>query len=256
MKTARISSTLIALFFFMIGVQAQSILETTVFEAPKKLVCPTSEWVNIRARPSTSAPKAKNKWGYEMGADNHTLLAVEEENQGWYRIGKDQWISKSVAKPVQPKPITDKMMNRFFGWSAGYDDWGEWTVSPAGKMGYYLYMSGNSLRLGKMVGNVLVFKYCLSIDNVYISENPEEAKKFNIEVNSYDGELRCTFTVGMNYTREMKHAQLTDRFINLQLFNDKVLERLFKDKIEKNETDYLYITSDLLSGEYENYELG
>ena len=87
-------------------------------------------------------------------------------------------------------------------------------------------------------------------------KKPEEAKKFNIEVNSYDGELRCTFTVGMNYTREMKHAQLTDRFINLQLFNDKVLERLFKDKIEKNETDYLYITSDLLSGEYENYELG
>ena len=240
MKTKSISITLMALFFFMLGVQAQSILETTVFEAPKKLVCPTSEWVNIRARPSTSAPKAKNKWGYEMGADNHTLLAVEEENQGWYRIGKDQWISKSVAKPVQPKPITDKMMNRFFGWSAGYDDWGEWT----------LIEESEKMRIGYSDDDID------AIDNVYISEKPEEAKKFNIEVNSYDGELRCTFTVGMNYTREMKHAQLTDRFINLQLFNDKVLERLFKDKIEKNETDYLYITSDLLSGEYENYELG
>ena len=259
MTTSRIKSVLTALVVALCistDAQAQSILETTTFEAPQKLVRPKSEWVNIRTRPSTSAPKAKDKWGYEEGASKHKLLPVEEENAGWYRIGTGRWISKQVAKPVQPRPITDDMMNRFFGWSQGYDEWGEWTISPVGKLGFYVYMTDNELRLGKMVGDVLVFKYCVNLGGIIISDAPEDVNKFNLEADAYDGEVRYTITVGHNFTREMKHAQLTDRFINLQLFNDRVLERLFKDKIEKEETDYMYITSDLLSGEYENYELG
>lgn len=259
MKKTRIMRFLLALMalsFTSLGLQAQSILETTTFEAPKKLIRPTGEWVNVRTRPSTSAPKVKDQWGDDMGVSKHELFAVEQENAGWFCIGKDRWISKQVAKAVQPKPITDDMMNRFFGWSQGYDDWSEWTISPVGKLGYYIYMCGTSLRLGKMVDNVLVFKYTINLHNVYISDKPEDAKKFNIETNSYDGDVLLTLTVGLNFSREMKHAQLTDRFINLQLFNDRVIERLFKYKIEKNEIDYMYITSDLLSGEYENYELG
>lgn len=245
-----------AMFCLNANGQTESVLDNLTFEAPAKLIRPKGEWINVRTQPSLSAAKAKDKWGYEKGVTKHEILGVEQENAGWYRIGKDQWISKTVSTPVQPRPITEGMMNRFFGWSQGYDDWSEWTISPVGNKGFYIYMCGTSLRLGKMVGNVLVFKYTLELQNIVISEQPADAKKFNIETDTYDGEVRYTLVVGTNYTREMRHAQLTDRFINLQLFNDKVIERLFKEKIEKNQVDYMYITSDLLSGEYENYELG
>lgn len=244
-----------AMFSLNANAQTQSVLDALTFEAPAKLIRPKGEWVNIRTRPSTSAPKVKDQWGSPTGVTKHQILGVEQENAAWYRIGKDQWISKSVAKLVQPRPITEKMMNRFFGWSQGYDSWAEWTISPAGKKGFYIYMDGNTLRLGKMVDNVLVFKYTIQV-RITIDERPENAKKFEIETTTYDGVPVYDLIVGTKFTREMQHAQLTDRFVNLQMFTDKVIERLFKDAIEKNEVDYRYITSDLLGGEYEKYELG
>lgn len=64
MNTSCIKSVLTAIAVALsISTQAQSVLETATFEAPEKLVRPTGEWVNVRTRPTTSAPKAKGPMG-------------------------------------------------------------------------------------------------------------------------------------------------------------------------------------------------
>ena len=192
-------------------VNAQSVLEKATFEAPKKIVRPTGNWVNLRTSPSTRAAKVKDDWGGNAGVSKHQVFDIISENNGWYQIAKGQWISKTVCKPAKCGPITDKMMNRFFGWSEGYDSYAEWTISPVGKQGFYLYFTQSDglpmLRLGKKVGNVLVFKYTIVLQNIYISEDSKDAKKFELQQATYDGDERFTLTVGSNFVRPMKQTE-------------------------------------------------
>lgn len=143
---------------------AQSLLENLIFEAPKQLVRPTGMATNVRTKPSKSAPKVKwpgSPW--DLTVSKNEVYNAQSENAAWYNIGIG-WISKSAARKVTSAPITDKMLNRFYGWSDGYDLWQEYLVSKTKSkydlMVYYTQSDRqNRLYLGKQVGNVLVFKY-------------------------------------------------------------------------------------------------
>ena len=166
-----------------------SLLSNLTFEAPKKIIRPTGEWVNIRTAPSTSAPKARIPGtDFTKGASKYDLLPVEDENAGWYRIGRNEWISKQVTRPALCKPITDAMLNRFFGYSEGYDYWAEWIITPVANSDFYLmYLEAPmTLYLGKLVGNVFVFKYSVILD---VAKYEEKCRK-NREIGKLGGRPR------------------------------------------------------------------
>lgn len=262
MKTI-IKQTIMA-SMFLLGIvgntHAQSVLEKAKFEATTKLIRPKGEWVVLRSKPAANAPAAKDAFGYDVGADKHTLLNAIQETATWYKVGNNRWISKRDATAVISAPLADNIFNRFFGCCESYDYWREWTVSPVGDKGFYLCLQQGDnvckLRLGKKIGNVLVFKYSINLRQIIYSEKPEDVNKFKREFQSVDGEIQVDLTIGSKFYREMKHGQCTDKFLNLERFNDRVIEYIFKEAIEKDITDYLYLNSTMFGTKYANYELG
>lgn len=235
-----------------------SLLSNLTFEAPKKIIRPTGEWVNIRTAPSTSAPKARIPGtDFTKGASKYDLLPVEDENAGWYRIGRNEWISKQVTRPALCKPITDAMLNRFFGYSESYDDWAEWMITPVAKSDFYLMYAEApmTLYLGKLVGNVFVFKYGVILD-VAKYEEPAESDRCKISKDLSDELPHISMEVGSKYLVKMKHGATYVSTLNFRLFDLKFVEYLFKEVIERNSINMQYMTSDLLGGEFANYELG
>ena len=180
---------------------------------------------------------------------------VWEENTGWYRIGKGQWVSKSVTKACQSQPITPSMLNRFFGFSNSYDDCSEWMVTPVGKKGFYLCFDGSSLRLGRLFGNILVFKYLIGLNVTALSE-ADQYETCLLDKKFQSGYAFFTLRAGGKYFTELRHGSQTWSTLNVAMFTDRVVEALFEDVIKRNVICEYYLYSDLLSGQWANYELG
>lgn len=262
MKRTTLKIALAALMVLSAGsICAQTLLDSITFEAPDKLVRPTGTSVNVRERPSTSAPKAKTMDGWDMQVSKHTLYNVLTELPGWWSI-EGGYVSKTVAKQSVGKPITDAMLNRFFGWSESYDYASEWLVArTASKNGLVVcFTEGEgwpTLWLGKQVGDVFVFKY-----NIICSVTVDDSKDPNfIDLKSqpHDDFMVYEITVGKGWARDVVWGDMgTKQVPDFGRFNDKVLLRLFQDAIRtwswKN--GYFYLNSELLSGEYAHYVLG
>jgi hypothetical protein len=242
--------------------QTQNVLGDLTFEEPTKLIRPTGVNVNVRERPAANAPKAKNQEGWDVTATKHKLYYVNTELPAWWST-EDGYISKKVAKESVGKPITDDMLNRFYGWSEGYDSASEWMVSrTASKYGFVVcYTSGdgwNTLWLGKQVGNVFVFKYRIFC-TITVDENNANPKYFNLHQEDRDDFTLWTITVGKNFIIDVPWGGMgTTKTLDLRKLNDKAILELFKSAIEKWSwrDGYFYLNSDLLSSEYANYVLG
>jgi hypothetical protein len=242
------------------------ILGNLVFESNSKFIRPTKEWIPLKTKPSAKAPKMTDgtgDWKHDVGVGSYMLLPVLAESNGWYKVhenisGKDGWISKTNAKVSVGLPITQEMMNTNQCGYGGYDDGDTYRVySPIGDYGLAVYCSFNSIRLGKLVDKVFVFKYVIQT-NIIIDE--EQPNKFDVRKELYDGNLIHTLTIGTNYCtrlipgiQEESGQYMQPWAFDLSKLNDKVLLYLFKDVIEKNQVEYLYINSELLTGEYANY---
>ena len=241
--------------------QSQDVLSELTFEKPEKIIRPTGTNVNIREEPSAKAPKAKDENGWDK-ASKHQLYAVNTELPAWWNT-EDGYISKKVAKLSVGKPITDNMLNRFYGWCEGYDSANEWIVSrTASKHGFVVcYTSGegwNSLWLGKQEGDVFVFKYRIFC-TINIDTENANPNYLNRHKEDRDGMTMWELTIGKNLTQEVTHGGMgTIQTLKFSKLNDKMILMLFKEAIEKWSwrDSYLYINSELLSDEYANYELG
>ena len=242
--------------------QTQDVLSELTFEAPAKLIRPTGVNVNVRESPSANAPKAKDENGWDVSATKHKLYYVNTELPAWWNI-EEGYISKKVAKLSVGKPITDNMLNRFYGWSESYDYANEWIVSrTASKHGFVVcYTSGegwNSLWLGKQEGDVFVFKYRIFC-TINVDEGNTTPNYLNRHKEDRDGMTMWELTVGKQLSQEVPHGGMgTIQTLNFGKLNDKMILLLFKEAIE-NWTwrdSYLYLNSELLSDEYANYVLG
>ena len=112
-----------------------------------------------------------------------------------------------------------------------------------------------TLYLGKLVGNVFVFKYGVILD-VAKYEEPAESDRCKISKDLSDELPHISMEVGSKYLVKMKHGATYVSTLNFRLFDLKFVEYLFKEVIERNSINMQYMTSDLLGGEFANYELG
>lgn len=247
---------LMAVLPFCMGANAQSILDNLTFEAPKKFVRPSAQYgnyVNVRKSPSTKAAKAKS-------VNYLTLLGVEQENAGWYKT-QCGWISKSVVKLSKQDPITPEMLNRYCAFSTAYDDGVDWTVVPI--KGNHelaiLYREQDNffeepwgLWLGKQVGNVFVFKY-----RVYFKmEQGDADNDLQLKKEEEDGTIFYKLVVGSNFQTQKVVGGMERMMPDFTKFNEKILEKIFKEVIENNQVEPYYINSELLSGEFAEWIFG
>ena len=241
---------------FCMGANAQSVLGNLTFEAPKKFVRPTAQYgnyVNVRKTPSTKAAKAKS-------VNFLTLLGVEQENSGWYKT-QCGWISKSVVKVSKNAPIVPEMLNRYCAFSTAYDDAVDWTVVPIkGEHGFsILYREQDNffyepwgLWLGKQVGDVFVFKYRVC----FKMEDGEGDNDLQLKKEEEGDEIFYKLVAGKNYQTEKIVGGMSRWMPDFTKFNEKIIEKIFKEVIEKNSVEYYYINSELLSGEFAEWIFG
>lgn len=231
------------------------------FEAPKKFFRPKSDDVRMREKPNTKAALVKNEHNETLLSYQWDIYPVRNENQGWYQTDMG-WMSKTVAKPVVCKPITPEMMNtNQCGHIVDMDKFCTWKVySPVGKSGLALcHQVGdmqNYLRLGKLVGNIFVFKYCIDLGYEVDTENP---KTFDLKRDNRNGKLQLTLRIGTDYCTKLtpgfdngNNQMITPWTWDFCKINDELLLLLFKDVIENEETNYWYMTSELLTGNFAN----
>lgn len=246
-----------AVLSLCLSANPQSVLDNLTFEVPMKLVRPANQdgdYVNIRKTPSIKGAKSCSR-------NFTTILAVEQENASWYKT-KDGWISKTVAKPCKNNPITPEMLNRYYGFSTAYDDYMLWTVVPIkGEHelcilyrdwdNFFGYNEPKGLWLGKQIGDVFVFKY--HVDLVIEISDIEDTFKLEKLQDEGSKDVYYKLIVGNKYQTKNNLDWDSPDF---SIFNEKILERIFKEVIEKNKVDYYYINSELLSKLFAEWQFG
>ena len=229
--------------------QTNSVLSSLTFESHSKYMRPTTDDVNVRKNPSLNAPKVQlNKYpGALMECEMYPVLS---ENQGWYRI-PEGWVSKTVSKQTVNKPITPSMMNNLWcGHVLGPGDGFMWRVySPVGASQLAICDCSGVFRLGKLINNVFVFKYAVPMSIEIDNEHPNRWEIVKDEDSEYlfMGTTSCKkVTEKYDYDGSTHSYWLPD----LSKFTDQQLTQIFQDVIKKNETDYYYLNSELLTGQW------
>lgn len=243
------------------------ILCNLTFESGNKYVRPKGAWVALKQKPNAKSGDVR------IGTGDHAFTAtlsewemtpVKGEKQGYYNVGYG-WVKKSDVKVCVNKPITAEMMNtNQAGMSEDMDLWSTYRVyAPVGSQKLAVaHTTSNGmeyLRLGKLIDNVFVFKYVV-LAGIYIDE--ENPNRFDVGKELRDGELIMTLNVGTKYcvrltpgimNYETRKYDTQPWALDLSKLNDKVLLYFFKDAILNNKEDYLYLNSELLTGEYANF---
>ena len=178
------------------------------------------------------------------------MYPVLSENQGWFQI-PEGWVSKTVAKPTINKPITPSMMNnQWCGHVLGPGDGFMWRVySPIGSAQLAICDCFGTLRLGKLVNNVFVFKYAVPMSLEIDHENPnrwEIVKDEDLEYLFMGTNFCKRITERSNYDGSTRSYWLPD----LSKFTDQQLIQIFQGVIKQNKTDYFYLNSELLTGHW------
>lgn len=233
--------------------QTNSMLNSLKFEGHTKYIRPTTDDVNVRKSPSLNAPKV-TEGGYPFYLMECDIRPVLSENQGWFQI-PEGWVSKTVAKPTINKPITPSMMNnQQCGHVLGPGEGFMWRVySPLGSaqlaICYHDCSYGTHLRLGKLINNVFIFKYAVPMSIEIDNEHPNRWEIVKDEYSKYlfMGTTYCKkVTEKSDYDGSIRSYWLPD----LSKFTDQQLIQIFQDVIKKNQTNYFYLNSELLTGKW------
>lgn len=268
----KLALTLLILAVSSMAVMAQGntdLLAGLTFESHQKYIRPNKQWVPLRTKPNAKSAKVTDgtgDWKHDVGLDVSCMRPVLAEQNGWYKVseeasGKTGWINKKDAKVCVNKPITPDMMNTNQAGYGGYDDGTTWRVyGPIGKHELAVCFEFGNIRLGKIIDNVFVFKYCISSATFIDEENPAA---FDVHWELYDGTLVVQMKIGTNFCTKLKPGWkneetgewVQDWVFDLSKLNDKVLLYLFKDVIEQNKVQYHYINSEMLTGDFANYSI-
>ena len=183
-KTVKRTFALLVAFMAvsMAGVaQAPTFTDQTQF-----VVAKGSGSVNIRKAPNTKAAKVGS-----IPAD--FTFPVLQEKDGWYQVvnteGETGWVSATVTRINDATLNADKVCDHLYGMSDTYEDYAEWYVGRVKDTDIYLAITsqsnmfeqfpfpgwGETLWMGKKVGNVLVFDQYLIV-NTSESDDAGELK--------------------------------------------------------------------------------
>lgn len=276
MKRTRFS-LLVALIAMSLSATAQTasqVLRNLTFDAPKALYHPKGNSANMRQTPSTKARKVAVYKSYDQGwwLPTAQLVADEGDNPDWVKAnveGKTVYMSKSVMAKVEPEPfMVNKCQNLPYLWetidndeTAGWEGQAmSWRIGKVrGQAGLYVaevidYDGATSLRLGKMVNNVLVFKYKVFFAGGSGYERLEGVGKWVAEKEAcqdypYNGAKVCYFrwSNDMLYKADIDFKDGDGGMIyeNLDLtkLTEPMVYTIFKDEIEGGRINYFYLTS-------------
>lgn len=241
---------------------ASSILSQLTFEEPTKLYRVKGNTANMRRQPNPKAAKVEVKGKeYLVGGEIVNDLG---DNPNWVKAkvdGKVVYLSKSVMTPVEQEPISFASNYNIPFWSVAPDFsledgdiafqcWAWRMGKIKGTSGLYLcqcqeWNGTKSLRLGKQVGNTLVFKYKIYVDGFNYDYEVQPFGKWSIDSEVQNGHKVYWLLVDKN---TIKKVRIDDEgnsmdYLDLTKITEPMVYALFKDVIEKTETDYFYLTS-------------
>lgn len=240
---------------------ANKVLSSLTFEAPKALYHAKGQKANMRAQPNTKARLVEANGEFSFIGRG---LLVEDmgSNPNWVTTkvgGKTVYISKSVMVKDDIAASLPIVANLPY-WRIEQDGDMDpvvlsWRVGKiAGNSQLYLCdlqtPDGRFYMLGKQVGSVLVFKYKIK---VYVEDAiPEDMPvgKFSLESEVENGEKTYYLKVGKDKVKSFQPAQMGGEpemgvtwLYDLTKFTEPMVYSLFKEVIEKNQTDMFYLTS-------------
>lgn len=247
---------------------AHDVLSSLIFEAPKALYHAKGSSANMRQRPDLKARKVNAfERGDKTWIANNLIVNDEGDNQSWVTThvnNKQVFISKSVMEEVAQQPfMVNKVQNIPYVWYSDgeYDDDDayqsmEWRIGKVrGNNDLWVcqtreYNDRRTLRLGKMIGNVLVFKYSIYFEFV---ENLEGVNKWKVESEisqeyKYEGlkvyYLLTTrdFVFSKDFNLRLGGNTLYED-VDLGKLTEPMVYSLFKDVIQRGEKSYFYLTS-------------
>ena len=240
---------------------ANKVLSGLTFEAPKALYHAKGQKANMRAQPNAKARLVDANGGFSFIGRG---LLVEDmgNNPNWVTTkvgGKTVYISKSVMVKDDIAASLPIVANLPYWWIEPDGDMDpvvlSWRVGKiAGNSQLYLCdlqtPDGRFYMLGKQVGSVLVFKYKIK---VYVEDAiPEDMPvgKFSLESEVENGEKTYYLKVGKDKVKSFQPAQMGGEpemgvtwLFDLTKFTEPMVHSLFKEVIEKNQTDMFYLTS-------------
>ena len=107
------------------------------------------------------------------------------------------------------------------------------------------------LMLGKMINNILVFKYRVKINNpIYGSNDFQPAGKYFLETDVDDQGVKTYYfkpnkSMVIDNNKLYTDADSYDQYsLDLTKIPETVVYSFFKEVIKKNEVDYFYLTSE------------
>ena len=239
---------------------AQNALSSLTFEAPQKLITAKGETANVREKPSLKAPIVDV--GYEDEAfllklNNYTLYPVIGEVDGWYEVKityplSEVWgyeettgfVSKSVVRESPSVEYADSIINpakvckdnRYMDLPKGV----LWVLSRTANPDYFMltqmYYDNYTLWLGKIVDNVLVFKYPVHWN--FICDN-----KLGDRILA-DDEENLYYSEKGPLINENNRATGWQTIFQFDNFNDAMLERLFRDAINEGRNGAVYYNAE------------
>lgn len=240
---------------------AQSKLDNLQFDLPQHIIRPKTEWSNIRKQPNTSA--AVTKKASRTGSDIVTqMIAAKDHNAQWYQVDGG-YAFKTAFLEAKKGALTEEMfLPNFYSYCEDMDCIVEWFVADkVGAhdlalmvVGDHCDMSTGGLYLGKRIGNVIVFRYRLS--NFYINYQEEfEPNYINLSKQEVNGTPETTLNVGKNFMIKGVFDEGFNDYIyrpNLYKFNDKVIEKLFGEVLDKGPNVEFYLTSESFPADMKN----
>lgn len=241
---------------------ASSVLSQLTFEEPSKLYRVKGNHANIRKQPSPKAAKVEVKdRDYLVGGE---IIDVLSDNSSWVKAridGKVVYISKSVLTLAEQEPISFASHYNIPFWYVApnfsladggieYQCWAWRMGKIKGTSGLFLcqcqeWDGTQTLRLGKQVGNVLVFKYKIYIDGFNYGCNYQPYGKWSIDSEMQYERKVYSLLVDKNTIKRVRVDDdgNSEDYLDLTKITEPMVYALFKNVIEKNETDYLYLTS-------------
>lgn len=223
----------------------------------------------MRTQPSTKARKADVYSGW---IPNSYIVNDEGDNAEWVTAkveGKTVYLSKSVMTKVEPEPfMVNKCQNTPYLWvtannPSSMDGWEgqamRWRIGKIkGNSGLYVaevfdFGCKGYLYLGKMIDNVLVFKYRVFFEGGADYERLEGVGKWVAEKEvcqdyPYNGAKVCYF----RWSQDMLYSAHFDfeggggmmyEALDLTKLTEPMVYTIFKDVIDRKETNYFYLTS-------------
>lgn len=257
--------------------KASEVLRSLTFEAPQALYHVKGNTANIRKQPSTKAPKLTNSDNWPITLRKGQIIADQGSNNEWVTStfdGKTGYVSKSVLVKCDDSPISVNFFNNLYSYM-GPDygpeqdpsDFMAWRMAPIkGSSGLFVcqYSDGyiNEMMLGKMVGNVLVFKYRVR-DGLGPTYNYDDSQlkpvgQYLVEFEKDEQCIDCTekelwFWPNRTMLTEipLESWGASMRALDLSKLTETMVYAIFKEKIEKNEVDYFYLTGWSFSSAFE-----